>query len=188
MFIHKLLDRPLDTIYVNQEQSEKPAASFSLTQESIRRAFSSKQRQSRYTLKYHDLRIMLLSGKHTGRLEVQNLQGPQDEPLAVTSLERTLIDITVRPAYAGGVKNVSRAFMTAKDRVSTKRMLKTLAEFAYAYPYHQALGFYMDRAGFPKADLEHLRSLGLRFDFYLAHGLRKSVYSRRWRLFHPEEL
>src|SRR5882672_4945604 len=47
-------------------------------------------------------RIVLLSGKHTGRLGVTKTLGPQGEQLELTDLERTLIDIAVRPTYAGG--------------------------------------------------------------------------------------
>ena len=41
----------------------------------------------------------------------------------LTDVERTLIDITVRPHYAGGVYQVKEAFETARERVSVGRLI-----------------------------------------------------------------
>src|SRR5437870_5518218 len=77
-----------------------------LTQESIDRAFRNQQRISNLAYTYSDFQIVVIAGKNTGQLEVGQLDGPAGEKLAVTKLERTLIDSTVRPAYAGGVFHV----------------------------------------------------------------------------------
>ena len=63
-----------------------------------------------------------------------------------------------------------------------------LKKLDYVYPYHQAIGFYMERAGYKPAQLERLRSMGLDFDFYLTHGMREPEYSKEWRLYHPRGL
>jgi predicted transcriptional regulator of viral defense system len=55
-----------------------------------------------------------LSGKNTNRLEVSQLRDPQGQLVDATKLERTLIDIAVRPAYAGGVFEVMTT--RARDR------------------------------------------------------------------------
>ena len=65
----------------------------------------------------------------------------------MTNVERTLIDITFRPVYAGGVLEVLKAFTQAKRQVTTKNLLKLLEEMDYAYPYHQAVGFYLESSG-----------------------------------------
>ena len=41
----------------------------------------------------------MISGKNTNRLGVEDRAGPGSEPLQVTNLERTLIDIVVRPYH-----------------------------------------------------------------------------------------
>jgi hypothetical protein len=48
----------------------------------------------------------VLSGKHTGGLEVREMPLASGAKVRVTSLERTLIDATVRPGYVGGVASV----------------------------------------------------------------------------------
>lgn len=186
VFLHGLTEQVPTTIYVNKEQSEKPRPQGVLSQDGLQVAFSRPQRVSNYILKYQDWQIMLLSGKQTANLEVGSMADAYGMPLAVTKLERTLIDIAVRPNYAGGVYQVLEAFRSAKDRISTGVLVATLKKLDYIYPYHQAIGFYMQRAGFEPAKLDRIRALGLQFDFYLAHGLREHEYVPEWRLFVPK--
>lgn len=186
--LHGLTQHTLTTLYVNQEQSPKPIPSAPLTQEGINRAFSNRQRLSQYTLKYQTFRIMLLSGKHTGRLGATQVTGPEGEQLPVTGIERTLIDIVVRPAYADRIADILEAFRGARRKVSVDRLIATLKKLGHAYPYHQAIGFCLERAGFPEPELHKLERLGIVFRFYLAHAMKEPSYSKRWRVFYPRGL
>ncbi len=186
LFLHDLTDQIPKTIYVNYEQSAKPQSEGQLTQEGINRAFSNHQRESKLWFDYEDYKIVILSGKATGRLEVSTINSDAGESLDVTKVERTLIDIAVRPIYAGGVWQVLDAYKRALDQVSTNTLLATLKKLAYVYPYHQAIGFYMERAGYKESQWSKLLSLGTEFDFYLAHALpRDRQYDPKWRLFYP---
>lgn len=189
VFLHGLTDQIPKTVFVNYEQSAKPKSSGKLSQEGIDRAFSNQQRQSTFVFEYEGYRITLLSGKQTGRLEVTTLVNERGEPLEVTKLERTLIDIAVRPVYAGGVFQVLEAYKSAKEKVSTNTLIATLKKLDYVYPYHQAIGFYMDRAGYPESKWGKLLKLGTEFNFYLSHALPKNrEYDDKWRLFYPKSL
>lgn len=186
VFLHGLTDQIPKTVFVNYEQSAKPQPQGKLIQEGIDRAFSNHQRESNFWFEYEDYRLMILSGKATNRLEVTTMNSELGEPLDVTKLERTLIDIAVRPVYAGGVFQVLEAYKQAKDKVSVNTLVATLKKLQYVYPYHQAIGFYMERAGYQESQWAKLLKLGAEFDFYLSHALPKDKkYDKRWRLFYP---
>ena len=97
--------------------------------------------------------------------------------------------MTVRPAYAGGVAEVLSAYKHAHGRLSLQRLVDYLAKLAYKYPYHQAIGFYLTRSGnYTREDLLLLSEIGMNFDFYLCHGIKRMRFDKTWRLHYPAEL
>ncbi len=135
---------------------------------------------------YEESTIILLSGKYTERLEVGPLPVDTGEEVDVTRIERTLVDIAVRPDYAGGIYQVLEAYRTAKDRISVNTLIAILKKLDYVYPYHQSIGFYMDRAGYDESRTKRLLALGTSLDFYLTYGIKDRKYDRKWRLFFPK--
>ena len=188
LFMHRLLDRIPRELCVNYEQSAKPRPVGGLTQQALDRAFQGKQRQSAFIFNYEEHQIVVLSGKHTNGLGVQKLPLDCGVNVRVTNLERTLIDATVRPGYAGGVAGVLDAYRRAREAISVSKLLGILKELDYVYPYHQAVGFYMERAGYREKQLSAFKALGLDWDFYLGHGLRNTVYNSTWRIHHSAGL
>ena len=69
-----------------------------------------------------------------------------------------------------------------------RALLSILKKLDYVYPYHQAVGFYMQRAGFTKSQYKGLKNIGLNFDFYLAYSLKDKQYDPEWRLYFPKGL
>jgi hypothetical protein len=187
VFLLGLNDQIPKTVYVNQEQSEKPRGK-GLTQERLTQAFSRRQRTSKYVYAFDGYRAVLLSGKQTGAFGVTTRRGPQREPLPVTGIARTLVDIAVRPAYAGGIVQVLEAYRGAKGRVKGADLVRVLRRLDYVYPYHQAIGFLMERAGHPEEEWDKLWRLGTKFDFYLLYGMKNPQRDEKWRLFFPEGL
>jgi len=186
-FLHGLTNQIPKTIYVNFEQPKKTFHKADLSQDRIDRAFSNAQRQSKNTAVLGDYTICLLNGKFTDRHGVIELA--QEGNISVTNVERTLIDITVRPAYAGGVFEVLNAFRQAASKVSINKLVATLKKLEYIYPYHQAIGFYIEKAGvYKESQMQLLKRFDIKFDFYLAHKMKEVEYSKDWRIYYPKGL
>ncbi len=189
VYIHNLTDQIPKTIYLNSEQSPKPASSGQLAQDGIDRAFKNATRTTNNLAKYKGHSIYLLNGKHTHQLGATDLTGPDGSKVRVTDLERTLIDIVVRPYYSGGIFEVLNAYREANTRISLNRLSAYLKTLDYVYPYHQAIGFCLDRIGcFKPSQLDLFRKESLTFDFYLAHNMKEVDYNSDWKLFIPKGL
>jgi predicted transcriptional regulator of viral defense system len=189
--LHGLTEQVPKTVYVNAEQTPKPTPNGELAQSRIDFAFRSSPRVSNNIAEVGDFRVCLLNGMHTGNLGVQEFDYAGDNEgtaakLMVTGIERTLIDIVVRPSYAGGVHEVLKAYQNARDLVSVNRLAATLQKLSYTYPYHQAIGFYLERAGYNSAQLDLLRRFPMEFDFYLTHQTKEKEYVKEWRLYVPK--
>ena len=160
-----------------------------LSQSAIDQAFSRPPKTSANYAEHAGKKIYLLNGADTGHLSVISQQANDEEGKAMqvrlTNLERTLIDITVRPVYAGGVFEVAKAFELARERVSVNKLVAMLNKLDFAYPYHQAIGYYLERAGYKASQLGLIRRLPIQHDFYLAHDMGETRYESSWRLHIP---
>ena len=186
--MHGLTEQVPKTIYLNHEQ--QPRAQNSLEQGRIAAAFSRRPRVSQNVIDFGDVRICLINGMNTKQLgvitEQVNYDGGALVEVRLTNLERTLIDITVRPIYSGGVFEVQKAFRLAKEKVSVNALSAMLVKLRYVYPYHQAIGFYLERAGYKPELLDLLRRFPMDYDFYLTHQMGETEYVKDWRLHVPK--
>lgn len=189
MYIHDLIDEAPDVLYINIEQTKEHPRNSHLTQEGIDRAFRNKPRISNETAKWQGLNVCVLHGQKTGGLGVINISGENNEKIAVTDLERTLVDVVVRPIYAGGASEILKAYRNAKGKVDVEKLVHTLTEMNYVYPFHQSIGFYLERSGvYDESELEPLREIPIEFDFYLENRMEDPEYSKSWRLYIPKGL
>ncbi len=192
MQLHELTEQQPKTIYINWEQPAKPTWNQPLEQANINKAFARPQRLSSNEITLGDQRIVMLNGKNTG------YQGVEDRPwtdpesgkrftLRLTGIERTLIDIAVRPVYCGGVHEVLKAYRHAAGRTSINRLAAILKKLAYVYPYHQAIGFYLEQSGgYDSQAIELFREkFTFEHDFYLTYGMKETEYVERWRTYVP---
>ncbi len=188
VYIHDLTENVPKVIYANQEQTQKYINENKvLEQKNIDYAFSQPMRKTNHITKYNNNKIILLNGKNTDRLGVVNsiIRG---DNLLITNVERTLIDITVRPSYAGGVEEALKAYKLAKEKVSINKLVAYLRKINYIYPYHQAVGFYLEKAGYKENVLKLVEKLGKRYSFYITYDIKEKQFSERWQLFYPEGL
>ena len=198
--LHELTEQDPHTIYLNHEQRPKPASEAGLAQNRIDLAFRGKPRTTRNVAivkgaERKGMRVCLLNGKHTGYLGVEDREirtSGFDRPirLRLTDVERTLIDIAVRPFYSGGVGEVLKVYRRAAERVSVNRLAGILRRLGYLYPYHQAIGFYLEAAEAydKKAVALFHGGFEYEFDFFLSYGMQDTEYVPRWRLHVPRRL
>jgi hypothetical protein len=188
VYFHNLTEQIPKTIYVNSEQ-QQGSQEKELQQDRIDFAFRKLGRTSRNYIIYNDTKIYNIAGMNTGQLGIEEGGGPNGEIIRLTNVERTLIDITVRPQYAGDVYEVLKAFKIAResDKVSVNKLSAMLSKLKFTYPYHQAIGFYMERSGvYDHNSLDVMRKFKMNFDFYLTYGMKERDYSKDWRLFIPK--
>jgi hypothetical protein len=82
-----------------------------------------------------------------------------------------------------------KAYKLARPKVSVNKLAATLKKLDYIYPYHQAIGFYLERAGvYTESSIALLRKFDFKYDFYLTHQIKEKAYSERWRLYFPKGL
>ena len=125
---------------------------------------------------------MLLKGKFSGHLGITKIDH-QGNSLFATDKERTLIDCTVRPAFAGGILLLHQAFHNARHQVSAEKIFTYLKRLDFIYPYHQSIGYYLQQAGFPEKDLTLFRQLPKPIRFYLDYEMKKPVLNKEWNLY-----
>ncbi len=190
MHYHKLINYEPQSLYFNYEQPARPRTTGNLEQQRIDNAFKKKQRITTSRTEYDGKEYWLLNGKQTGNYGVISTKATDNIEIQITDLERTLIDITVRPAYAGGVVSVLQAYRLAHPKISTSKLISTLRALDYIYPYHQSIGFYMDAAGnYSKENLEEfLKIRTIDYNFYLDYEMQSPAYSSQWKTYYPKDL
>lgn len=193
--IHGLTEQVPKTVYISREKLSSSNVHISgevFDQGDIDTAFKQPPRVSKnvVTLPADLGRVVLLESAYQAGDGITsgtvNWGGERPLRLSYTTLERTLIDVTVRPFYAGGVPEVAKAFENARGEVSGNAMLAMLKRMNFGYPYHQAIGYYLERAGYKQSVVDLFGRVPMERDFYLTHGMTAMRYVNRWRLYVPE--
>lgn len=172
------------TIYTTIEESKRMGPTGGdLTQQGVDKAFLNPQRRpENKTATVGDYSIQLLSAKYTDRAGVLTAA-----KIPHTGVERTLIDLAVRPGYSGGAFMILDMYRQAVTQgFSAPKLMNWLEKFQYVYPYHQSIGFLLEKAGYTAKALTALKALPREFDFYLDYAMKEKDYSSDWRLYYPK--
>jgi|ETNmetMinimDraft_28_1059901.scaffolds.fasta_scaffold31494_2 hypothetical protein len=191
MSFHSLTEQTPNTIYVTAERTSRPNAAGELTQVDIDHAFEKSATLTSNQIVVDGRTIVLVSGMATGQegvetISVTNEDGLGSHQLKVSGVERTLIDAVVRPHYCGGVGEILKAFELAREVVSVNTLCAQLKRLGFLYPYHQAIGFYMERAGYSPRQLDLIRAFPIQFNFYLRKGMEERAFDSTWKVFYPQ--
>lgn len=183
VYINNLTLQIPKQIYLTLERKSLYLNDNILKQENIDRVFSKPPRITSDKRNYKNFDINFING------QCQNLIGITKfrDRYAVSDIERTLIDISVRPFYSGGITQVLEAFINAKDKLDTKKLIDYYSQLNYTYPYHQVIGFYLEKAGYCKEIYnEFLNFDDLDFNFYLTYNILHKEFSKKWHLYYPK--
>ena len=185
LYIHNLTLQIPKQVYLSLERPSLGENNNSLSQESIDQAFSKPPRITANKRTYKNFSINFINAQHQDNIGII----PFRSHYKVSDLERTLIDISVRPFYSGGVTQVLEAFENAKDILDTDRLFEYYSKMNYTYPYHQVIGFYLEKAGYRETDYEKFLDFYQReFKFYLTYNMLHKEFSDKWCLYYPKGL
>lgn len=182
LFIHGLLSRkPLD-FYVSNERKTENILAGKLKQSRIDEAFENEPRISSNTKEISKFKIT--------HLQNQNHQGigiiSYRKFYKVTDLERTLIDAIVRPFYCGEAGTVLKAYKKARGMLDTVKLYDYYSSMQFTYPYHQSIGFLLQKAGYEEKEYGLFKEFKHKFDFYLTYNIVEPKYSKEWKLYYPK--
>jgi hypothetical protein len=181
---HGLVTEQPAIICISAEGTNRMSKNAELEQENIDQAFQKPQRKSGATLHWRNSTFLLLTALNAREEGIE-----QKRYYQISNLERTLIDMVVRPAYSGGPETILKAFKKAISTFSITALLSLLEKLNYVYPYHQSIGFYLTMARYDNlVALDTLKKPGMPFTFYLDYEIKDPVYSDEWNLYFPAAL
>lgn len=196
LVINDLTENNPKDIYINNEQTKKPIdkSNAILTQKKVDYAFSKPMRRTNNIAKFNykkiEYKVYMLNGKNTNKLGVVTKQPIGfSRPVKVTNLERTLIDIVVRPPYSGGVEEIANSFRNASNDVSVNKLISYLRKINYVYPYENAALFYSNKAKYSKNKInllnKYIAEKNSNIDFYLDYQMVDKVLDSKARVYYP---
>jgi predicted transcriptional regulator of viral defense system len=200
LYINDLtINHPKD-IYINKEQSKKPITNGSaeISQGRIDYAFSKKMRSTTmiYNFQYQGefYRVHVLNSKNTNNLGVVSKQPIGfSKKIKVTNLERTLIDIVVRPKYSGGVQEILESYIRAKNQIDIDKLVHYLKKFNYSYPYYKSILFFLEYAGYDSNSIMEFREKYIgnksnNVNFYLDYQIANKKLNKNIGIYYPQFL
>lgn len=186
-------------IFINKEQSPKMKVSRDdLEQKNVDYAFSKKPRitnnKAYFTHNQIVYEVYMLNGMNTNELGVIKIHPFNfTNPVKITDFERTLIDITMKPIYSGGIEEVIEVYKKLKHKVSISKVIQYLDVLDHIYPYEQSVLFYLNKSNYSKARQEKIinyikKKKTNKIKFYLDNQLIKKKLDELSNVYYPSYL
>lgn len=180
VYIHNLTEQIPKNIYLTYERPTRTYQKSNLSQNAIDIVFNKPPRIASNNIKMDGYNIYYLNGQAYDRIGLERYR----EMYLVTDLERTLIDITVKPFYSGGVTQILEAYHNSKELIDVEKLLKYYTKMNFTYPYHQAIGFYLQKVGI--SDYKLFKYFNRDFKFYLTYNILHQEFSDEWNIIYPK--
>lgn len=194
LYLHFFQENLSEDIYITKEQSVKPDYSSPLNQERIDHAFSRKMRSTNqiaiFSYKKKEYKVHLLNGKNSKNAGVKFIDTKlfSKGVVVATSLERTLIDCVVRPAYAGGNTMIIKALEKALKEnlyIDQDKLIELLKKLNFKYPYQNSLGYFLKETGHPYQKIKS--EVNKKVVFYLDYEMKNKSKNEEFSLYVPTE-
>ena len=154
-------------------------------------AFKPKQK-SRLKLYFNDYEIIVLSGQLFPRVYNHHFMSTDIIPElpAYTRIfvpERLIIEALINYHYFGGSVTVWRVGIDQIKKLNMKKMKKIFEEMRLIYPYANAIGYWFERAGISKKELNFWRNrVNKKVQFHLFMGdQERRIWNEEWHLYVP---
>ena len=200
LYLHGLTLNVPKPIYVKSRRTKDknpPHEPGELTQEQLDSSFSLPARTTRdiYTFDLegtkHEVYLIEKSAEvDKGITKVSAPHAPSG--IAVSGVEKTLVECVVKTNYAGGAGEVLDAFRRAKETLKILRMMQLFKSGRYLFPYEKNILFYMDRAGYSEQQKnlvkERSRPDRKRFTTYLEKDMHSMRLDPEISIYYPQGL
>lgn len=187
LYINALTLQIPKQIFMTLERTQlyKTLAISKVHQSSVDKSFSKSPRITQNKRYYKQYSINLVHGQKQNNIGVI----PFKEIYQVSDIERTLIDVSVRPFYCGGVSQVLEAFVSARKRIDIDKLYYYYSKMNFIYPYNNIIGFYLEHAGYHESEILAFRKMR-NFDIkiYLTYNIQNPILSESWNIYYPKGL
>jgi hypothetical protein len=191
VYYQSLTNQVPRTVYVcTASNAKKTRANDELTNSKLRQAFLKPHRHTKFVFAFRGFDIVVIErmeGTDSGVVSSKSSAGLLPLNSRVSGVERALIDAVVSPQYNGGISSIPDYFKHARGKIDIAKLINIYQELNFTYPYHQAVGFFLDRTGMKALANEISAVFMPKNKFYLDHSAKASWrYDEKWRIYYPE--
>lgn len=175
-----LSDFRRDFIFVSKERTTRiEQGNVTLTQEDIDNAFSKKPRRTNAYDKINNHIVVLLEANNTDTFEIIEYN-----EYKVSSINRAFVEMISNVQYLQSSEAIIEVFAKIKDKLDIDRIYTIIEKFDFIYPYFQLAGFYLERIGFSKTELEKFYTQKSELNFYTQKNKNQYGFDGYWKIYY----
>lgn len=182
---HQLTQQIPKTIFISvdrKRRNKERTTTKELEQENVDYAFSSVKKKSTESFKINNTSLVIIRRPAFP----DNVGVKKQGHVKYTDLERTLIDIAVRPEYSGGFFSVSSAYRKAGRNIDVDKLFWYSERMDFIYPYQQLFGFYLNHfADFQISELSDFSEKISHLNFYTTKNMSEFDNDLYWQINYP---